>query len=147
VARLVLGFALLVAGTWTWLRRGGPGAGNGLWRRVRALDGITPARGAGVGFALSIGPKSLLMGTGAGLAIAGAPITPAGGVAAALVFLAIAGSTVLVPVLLYYAAGSRALAVLQRLDLWIEPNAMAISAAALAAIGVVLIATGLPALL
>ncbi len=147
VARLIAGFALLIAGTWTWLRRGRRGATGGLWRRVRALDRITPTTGAGVGFALSIGPKSLLMGTGGGLAIAGATVTPAGGVAAAVVFLAIAGSTVLVPVALYYGAGSRALTVLEPLEPWMETHAIAISAAALAAVGVVLIGTGLTGLL
>lgn len=147
VARLGVGVLMLAAGIWTWPRRRGPTTANGLWRRVRALDGITPLRSGGAGLVLSMGPKSLILLVGGGLAIAEAVATPAGGVVAAVVFLAIATSTVLVPLLLFYAAGQRAVAVLQPVEAWIGAHAVTISAAALAVIGTVLIVTSVADLL
>lgn len=147
IAQLVAGVATLGVGIWTFPRGRRSTATNGLWERVRTLDRIAPVRAAGVGMVLALGPGNLILLLGGGLAIAGQVASPAAGAVAAVVFLAIACSTVLVPIFLVYVAGPRAVETLKPLEAWLGTHGPTLSAAALVVIGIVLIVTSLPRLL
>lgn len=141
--RIVLGAIAVGAGIWTWVGRSSERESTAPTRWARVTDRITPTRGAALGVALSAGPKSLLLLAGGGLALAGARVSWTGEAVAVLVFLAVAGSTVLVPVILYYAFGARALKGLRRLQGWMQTDGVTISALLLILVGVVLIGSGI----
>lgn len=143
VARLVLGALTLGTGLWTWLRR----RRSSVWKRIRVLDQMTPTTSAGFGLTLSVGPTTLLLVAAAGLAIAGNGITPLDEAVAAVVFLAIANSTVLLPIVLYYAAGSGVASILEPIEVWLEANALVITVAALGLVGIFLVISGILGLL
>lgn len=143
IARFVLGGISLVAGIWTWVRRSPPDGSTGSSRWMRVAGKMTPVRSAGLGFALSAGPKNLVLLAGGGLAIAGARVTWAGEALAGLVFVAVASSTALLPVVLAYALGARATTALHSLQDWMQTNSAGISAVVLILAGVVLIGTGI----
>lgn len=146
IARFGLGAIALGAGVWTWLRRpsGDNPGGSGRW--TQAVGRITPARSAALGFALSAGPKNLVLLAGGGLAIAGARVTWQGEALAGVIFVAIASSTATLPVVLYYALGPRALNPLRSLQDWMQVNSAAISAVLLILVGVFLIGSGITGL-
>lgn len=146
IARFGLGALAVGAGIWTWLRRPAGDAPETESRWMRALGKLTPVRSAGLGFALSAGPKSLVLVAGGGLAIAGASVTPPEEALAGIVFVVIATSTALVPVVLYYALGVRGLSTLRSLQDWMQRNSAGIGAALLILLGVVLIGSGITGL-
>lgn len=104
---------------------------------------MTLTTSAGFGVTLSVGPTTLLLLAGAGLAIAGNAITPLEESVAGVVFLAVASSTVLLPIVLYYAAGPGVASILKPIEVWLEANAPIITAAALGLVGIFLIGSGL----
>ncbi len=135
IVRLVVGVAALCLGIWTWVgrRKSRPAQAAPRWTRV--VQGITPVKSAGVGFALSIGPKSILLLAGGGLVIANAPTGVIGGAAAAGIFLAVASATVIAPVVLYYALGDRGPTLLAGIQAWMSAHTAAIGGALLIVIG------------
>lgn len=146
IARFALGTIALAAGIWTWLRRSPADQSTGSGRWMRAMARITPARSAALGFALSAGPKNLVLLAGGGLAIAGARATWPGEALAGLIFVAIASATATLPVVLYYALGTRALNALRSLQEWMQMNSAGISAVLLILVGVFLIGSGITGL-
>jgi hypothetical protein len=66
IARLVVGLAAICLGVWTLARRRPDRAAATTPRWTRVVQGITPIKSAGVGFALSIGPQSILLLAGGG---------------------------------------------------------------------------------
>jgi hypothetical protein len=146
IARFAIGGAALGAGVWTWIRRSPADSSTAPSRWARAVDNITPARSAALGVVLSAGPKNLVLLAGGGLVVAGARLSWAGEAAAGVVFLGIASSTVLVPVMLYYAVGARALNALGSLQAWMQTNSATISTVLLILAGVVLIGSGITGL-
>lgn len=145
IARFALGTIALGAGVWTWLSRSSDKSTSPS-RWMRAISGITPLRSAALGFALSAGPKNLVLLAGGGLAIAGARVTWGGEALAGLLFVAVASSTATLPVVLYYALGARALNLFRSLQEWMQMNSAAISTVLLILVGVVLIGSGISGL-
>lgn len=145
VARLGLGAITLGAGIWTWLGRSGdkPPATS---RWMGAVTRLTPMRSAGLGFALSAGPKSLVLVAGGGLAIAGVRATWVEEALAGVVFVVVAASTAAIPVVLYYALGTRGLTALRSVQDWMQMNSAAVSAVLLILVGVFLIGSGISGL-
>lgn len=146
IARFALGAIALGAGIWTWLSRASSDKSTSPSRWLGAVGRMTPTRSAALGFALSAGPKNLVLLAGGGLAIAGARVTWAGEALAGVVFVAVASSTALVPVVLYWALGTRALNWLRSGQEWMQMNSAAISAVLLILVGVVLIGSGISGL-
>jgi threonine/homoserine/homoserine lactone efflux protein len=113
---------------------------------LNRLSRLTPA-GAGavaVGLIL-VNPKVLLMNAAAGLVIGTAALrTPGTGLAVAY-YTAVAGSSVLIPILAYAVAGERVDHQLLRLKQWIERQHAVLMAGFLAAVGVLLVYTGIRA--
>jgi hypothetical protein len=139
--RLIGGALLIVSGAVLWLRRG-KAVRSARW--LDALGKLSPVRTAAMGLVLAlINPKIIVACAAAGLAIAVAPLGPAGRGAAVIYFVVLAGSTTTLPVLAHVVAAKRFDHVLDRLRSWIERRQAEISAVALVVIGVVLILTGL----
>ncbi|HEY6624060.1 MAG TPA: GAP family protein [Acidimicrobiales bacterium] len=142
--KLVLGILVLFLGLRNWRKRPAPGETTALPRWLRAIENITPGKSVGLGVGLSaINPKNLIMSLGGGIAISQAPTSPGGHVGAAVIFVALAATTVVVPVVLYRIMGARAQPMLESLDAWLEQNSATVMSVLLLVIGVVLIGKGI----
>ncbi len=142
--KLVLGIAVLFLGLRNWRRRPAPGEADALPKWLQSIENVTPMKSAALGVGLSaINPKNVIMILGGGIAISQAPTSPAGHVGAAVIFVALAATTVLVPVVLYRIMGAKAQPMLSSLNTWLEHNNTTVMAVLLLVIGVVLIGKGL----
>jgi hypothetical protein len=143
IAKLVLGVLLLFTGLRHWRERPGPGEQASLPKWLQAIESITPVKSGALGIGLSaINPKNLIMIVGGGLAIAGAPATSGGKVVAAVVFVVVAISTVVLPVVLYRILGNRAQRPLESINVWLQANNATVMAVLILVIAVVLIGKG-----
>ena len=142
--RVVLGSALILFGVYRWLTRHRH-TESPAW--MRSFATITPARAAVTGAALVlIRPDVLLICVPAGLAIGGSGLDVAGDWIAAASFVAVAASTVAIPILAYAAAGHRLDDTMARLKDWMDKNNAALMAAILVVIGVMVLYNGIDAL-
>jgi hypothetical protein len=139
--RLAGGAALVVAGAWLWLRR------RKAVRSARWLDVIgrlSPIRTATMGLVFAVAnPKIIVACAAAGLAVNAATLGPVGQGVGVSYFVAVAGSTTVLPVLAHVVAARRLDRFLERLRTWIQQRQAEISAVALVVIGAVLVLTGL----
>ncbi|MFZ1178403.1 MAG: GAP family protein [Mycobacterium sp.] len=139
--RVVLGSALILYGIFRWLTRHGR-TESPAW--MRSFASITPVRAGVTGAVLAVArPDVSLICVPAGLAIGGSGLGPAGDWIAAAFFVAIAASTVAIPVLAYAAAGHRLDDALVRLKDWMDRNNTALLAAVLIVIGLMVLYNGI----
>lgn len=142
--RVVLGAGLIVYGIYKWLNRHGH-AESPAW--MRSFATITPARAGIMGAVLAVvRPDVVLICIPAGLGIGTAGLGLAGDWVAAAFFVAIAASSVAIPILAYAAAGSRLDDTLARLKDWMDRNNAALLAAVLVLIGAMVLYHGIDAL-
>jgi Sap, sulfolipid-1-addressing protein len=80
---------------------------------------------------------------GGGLAISAAPVSPGVKVVAGTLFVAVAVSTVVLPVVLVYVLGARVQPWLESTNSWLEANNITVMAVLLVVIGVALIGKGI----
>jgi threonine/homoserine/homoserine lactone efflux protein len=138
--KLVLGVLLVLLALKQW--RGRPHAGEEpptpKW--MGAIDAFTAPKALGAGAVLSgANPKNLLLAVGAAAAIVQTGISGGEQAVAYAVFAVLATVGVAVPVVIYFALGDRAGAILNRLKTWLAKNNAAIMAVLLLVIGVKLI--------
>ncbi|MGW0037406.1 GAP family protein [Gordonia sp. NPDC003376] len=139
--KLVLGVVLLADGMRQWRARDAD-AGTPAW--MKAIDDMKAPAAAGIGFALAaINPKNLMMCIGAGIAIGAADLDTGPLIGTIAIFVILAASTVLVPVVAYLAAADRLRDRLTRLKAWLEANNKTVMAVLILVIGAVLIGKGL----
>lgn len=139
--RVVLGAALIALGVYRWLTRHGHTESP---RWMRSFATITPPRAAVTAMALVlIRPDVLLICVPAGLAVGAAGLGAAGDWLAAAFFVALAASTVAIPVLAYAAAGDRLDDALARLKDWMDRNNAALMAVLLVVIGLMVLYNGI----
>lgn len=142
--RVVLGAALIVFGVVRWLKRNGQ-AESPAW--MRSFASITPARAGITGAVLAVvRPDVALICVPAGLGIGTSGLGVAGDWMAAAFFVAIAASSVAIPILAYAAAGSRLDDTLARLKDWMDRNNAVLLAAVLVVIGAMVLYHGIHAL-
>jgi hypothetical protein len=142
--RVVLGSALILYGVYQWLTRHRHSESPG-W--MRSFATITPVRAALTALALVvIRPDVLLICVPAGLAIGGAGLGVTGDWLAAAIFVAIAASSVAIPILAYAAAGHRLDDTLARVKDWMDKNNAALMAAILVLVGALVLYHGINAL-
>ena len=142
--RIAVGIALIALGVWRWLTRHRV-TKQPAW--LNRLSRMTPV-GAGaiaVGLIL-VNPKVLVMNAAAGLVIGTASLGVPGTWLAVAYYTVIAGSSVLVPILAYAVAGERVDHQLERLKQWMERQHAILMAGFLAAVGLLLVYTGIRAL-
>jgi hypothetical protein len=142
--RVILGSVLILFGIYRWLTRHRQ-TESPAW--MRSFATITPARAGITGAALAvIRPDVLLICIPAGLAIGGSGRDVADDWIAAAFFVAIAASTVAIPILAYAAAGHRLDDALERLKDWMDKENAALLAAILVVIGLMVLYNGIHAL-
>ena len=138
--RIVIGSALLVFGVIRWLTRH-RSAHSPAW--MRSISTITPAKAAVMGPALTVvNPKVLFISAAAGLAIGTSGLGVAGAWMSVAFYVAVAGSSVAIPVLAYAFAGDRLDGPLERLKDWMEKHNAALVAVILVLIGILMIYKG-----
>ncbi len=142
--RVILGAALIIYGIYQWSTRQRHTEQPG-W--MRSFATITTPRAALTGVMLAvIRPDVLFICIPAGLAIGGSGMDVADDWIAAAFFVAIAASSVAVPILAYAAAGSRLDDPMARLKDWMDKNNAALMAAIFIVIGVMVFYNGANAL-
>ncbi len=131
--RIIVGATLIVFGVIRWLTRRGHDHAPA-W--MRSLRSVTPARAAMTGATLTVvNPKVLFVCAAAGLAIGTDALGVAGTVLSAALFVAVAGSSVAIPVLAYVVVGDRLDGPLEQLKNWMERHNAGLVAAILVVIG------------
>lgn len=139
--RVVLGAALVALGIFRFIRRASSQHMPG-W--LTTMSSLTPARAAATAVALTaINPKVLFLCAAAGLAIGSAGIDVPGVWFAVLWFVAVAGSTVAVPVLAYAVSGERLDPLLARVRAWLERRHATLIAVIFVIIGLLVLYKGL----
>jgi threonine/homoserine/homoserine lactone efflux protein len=139
--RIGIGIALLSFGLWRWTTRRTAAPAPAF---LKAVGKIGPARAVGLGLVLTfVNPKVLVLNAAAGLAISTAGLGVAGTWVAIALYAALAGSTVLIPMLAYALAAGRVDGHLERVRQRIERNHASLTAIILAAFGIVLLYQGI----
>jgi hypothetical protein len=142
--RIVLGTALIAFGVYRWFTRHRHSE-SPAW--LRSFSKMSPKRAAVTGAVLTaIRPEIPLITLAAGVNIGTGGFTVAGKVLCAAIYVALAASSVAIPILAYAAAGHRLDNVLARLKNWMEVHNAALLAAILFLIGLMVLHNGLKAL-
>jgi hypothetical protein len=143
-SRVVLGVALIGFGIYQWLTRHRH-TESPKW--MRSFATLTPGRAGITALVLAmIRLEVLIMCALAGLAIGGSGLGIAAESIMATIFVAVAASTVAIPVLAYASAGDRLDDSMARLKDWMERNHGALLAAILVLIGLMVLYNGVHAL-
>jgi threonine/homoserine/homoserine lactone efflux protein len=138
--KLVLGVLLILLAARDWRGRPKEGETPTLPKYLEAIDTLTPPKALGLGLLLSAAnPKSLVLIVAGALTISQADLSDGDTVIAVLVFVVIAVSTVVAPVVLYNVMGERAQPVLNSMRAWLTQNNATVMAVLLLVIGVVVI--------
>ena len=111
------------------------------------IDSFTVGKSFGLGVLLSaVNPKNLAMSLAASLAIAQAGIPTGQEAVVLIIYIVISTSTVLGPVVVYFAMGDRAAAILGGWRKWLEENNAVVTAVVLLVLAAVLIGQGITGL-
>ena len=113
---------------------------------MKAIDTMTAAKGAGLGFLLSaVNPKNLLMAAGAGVIIGGtaAGLETGEEAVAIAVFTVIAAASVAVPVIAYLVASEKMAGPLESMHQWLLKENAVVMAVLLLVIGVAMVGKGI----
>jgi threonine/homoserine/homoserine lactone efflux protein len=139
--RVVVGAALIVFGVYRWLNRN-RAAHTPAW--MARLGKLTPSRAALTGAALTVAnPKVLFMCAAAGLAIGTEGLGSSRVWIGVVWFVAIAASTVALPILGYAVSGHRLEEPLRRVKDWMEQQHAILVAAILVVIGLLVLYKGI----
>ena len=144
VIKIILGLLLLFLAIKQWRTRPAEGEQASMPKWMSAIDSMTASKAFGLGFLLSaVNPKNLLMAISAGLIVGGAGLAVGQMAVVIIIFVLLAASTVLVPVVGYLIAAARLAGPLDKLREWLVDNNAVIMAVLLLVIGVSLIGKGL----
>ena len=140
VVELVLGLLLLLVAGRQFQGRPRPGEEAAMPKWMGAIDGFTPGKALGAGVLLSaLNPKNLLLAVGGAATIAQTGIATSEQGIAYVVFALIATVGVATPVVIFFALGDRAPALLERMKGWMGQNNAVIMTILCLIIGVKLI--------
>ena len=137
----MLGVALIVFGIYRWLMRA-KSEHSPKW--MQSLSKLTPVRAGAAGAALTVvNPKVLFICAAAGLAIGTTGMAGARVWLAEIWYVAVAGSTVALPILAYAVSGDRLAEPLRRLRDWMERQHAVLVAGILVVIGLLVLYKGI----
>ena len=142
IAEIIVGAGLLVMAVLTW-RRAAKGHSASRSRWLDSVDRLGPATAIGLALVLNLRPKGLLLGAAAGLAIAGARLKGTDAVIMIVVYLALASSTVTVPIIATLASPTRMQPRLVSARDWLDRNGGHITVVILLMVGLVILGDGL----
>jgi threonine/homoserine/homoserine lactone efflux protein len=144
VIKIILGALLLFLALRQWRGRPAQDEQATMPKWMSAIDSMTAGKALGLGFLLSaVNPKNLLMAISAGLIIGGAGLADGQTVVVIVIFVLLAASTVLIPVVAYLIASERLAGPLDSLRAWLVNNNATIMAVLLLVIGVAVIGKGI----
>ncbi len=147
VIKLLLGLLLLFGAVRQWRARPKPGEAPKMPKWLDSIDQFTPTRSFGIGAALSgVNPKNFAMSAAAGLSIAQAGLSTAQDAGTIVVYVALAGSTILVPLVVYLAMGQRATEILGGWRTWLADNNATVMSVLLLVFATVLVGQGISGL-
>ncbi len=133
----LLGLAMIIVAWLAWQKRPKTGETTDAPKWMAAIDQFGLGKSFGMGFLLSaVNPKNLLLTAGAAVSIAGAGMAFSQEMLALVVFVAIAASTVVIPVIGYLILGERADAVFASAKDWLIQNNSVVMAVLLLVFGV-----------
>lgn len=142
--RVVVGSGLVVFGVLRWLTRH---RHSEMPRWMRTFTNFTPLRAGITGLVLVVVRlEVLIISAAAGFAIGSSGRGAAGSWVATAFYVALAGSTVAIPILGYVAAGDRLNDALERLKDWMEKNHAGMLGVVLVLIGLLVLYNGIHAL-
>ena len=142
-ARIAFGVLLIALAVGRWMTRKRETRPPAFLNR---LSRIKPVGAGLIGFGLVVAnPKVVVMNAAAGLII-GTAAVGAGVWLAVVFYTALAGSTVIAPILAYLVAGERVDGQLERVRDWMQREHATVTAAILLVVGVLLAYTGIRAL-
>jgi hypothetical protein len=142
--KLALGVVLLVLAARRWRTRPRTPQVASMPKWMAGIDTFTAGKSLGLGMLLSsVNPKNLILtaGAAAGLAQLGLPAREV--TVSLVVFVALASTSIAVPVLYHLFGGQRAQAQLDEVKSWLTVNNGAVMAVLLVVFGAVLIGKGL----
>jgi threonine/homoserine/homoserine lactone efflux protein len=143
VVKIILGVLLLVLAIKQWWARPTKGGQASLPKWMSAIDSMSAVKALWLGFLLAaVNPKNLLLAIAAGVIVGGAGLTVGQMTLVITLFVLLAASTVLVPVVGYLIASARLAGPLDRLRQWLVDNNAVIMAVLLLVLGVALIGKG-----
>ena len=142
IAEIIVGAGLLVIAVLTW-RRAAKGSTASRSRWLDSVDRLGPATALGLALVLNLRPKGLLLGAAAGLAIAGARLNGTDAVIVIVVYLALASSTVTVPIVATLVSPTRMQPRLVVARDWLDRNGGHITVVILLMVGLVILGDGL----
>jgi threonine/homoserine/homoserine lactone efflux protein len=138
--KLLLGLLLLFGAFRQWLARPEPGQEPAMPKWLQSIDRFTPLRSFAIGAALSaINPKNLAMSLAAGLSIAQAGLSTGQEAGTIAIYVLLAGSTILGPLIVYLAMGQHAITTLGGWRTWLAENNATVMSVLLLVFAVVLI--------
>jgi Sap, sulfolipid-1-addressing protein len=140
VLELVLGLLLLMVSMRQFRSRPHDGVAAPMPKWMGAIEGFTPAKALGAGALLSgLNPKNLLLAVGGAATIAQVDISTGQQAIAYVIFAVIGTIGVATPVVIFFALGDRAPALLDRMKTWMGQNNAVIMGILCLIIGVKLI--------
>lgn len=144
IIQLVLGVLLFLIGVRQWRSRPRPDEEPKLPGWMKAIDTMTAMRGFVLGILLSaVNPKNLLLAVSAGLAVGSSGIVAWQQVIAIVVFVLIAASSIVIPVVAYLVASNAMRGPLDTLRQWLAANNATIMAVLMFVLGAVVIGKGI----
>ena len=144
VIKIILGALLLLLAAKQWRGRPAEGEQAAMPKWMSAVDSMTAGRALGLGFLLSaVNPKNLLLAISAGVIIGGSNLGLGDTAIVIVVFVMIAGCSVLIPVIANLIAAARMAGPLDSLRGWLVDNNATIMAVLLLVIGVSVIGKGI----
>ena len=138
---ILVGSGLVVMGLVTLVRRGRKSVGQPSW--IEGIGSFGPLPAFGIGLALNVRPKSLLLFAAASLAISGAQLSVKDTLVMIAVYTAIATSTVVAPTLATVFFPERMEPRLVSARGWISAHGAAVTGVLMILIGIVVVAAGI----
>jgi threonine/homoserine/homoserine lactone efflux protein len=140
IVKLVLGVLFLLLAARTWRSRPKAGQEAAMPRWMQAIDTFTTGRSLVFGVLLSgVNPKNLALTIAAATTIAQTGISGGESAGALIVFILIGSLSILTPVFIYFALGTRAAVILDELKDWMAGHNAAIMTVLLLVFGAKLI--------
>lgn len=145
VLTMLIGLVLIALGVRAWLHRQveEKAEGSSMLERIGAVESFGAGRSLGIGLALNVRPKGLMLAAAAGIALHANSLELPAAALMVTVYVVVATSTVTIPILLTLRSPERMEARLTAARELMLRNGNVVSAVVLFMIGVVLIGAGL----
>lgn len=144
IVRVVLGALLLVLALRNVRHRPAPGETAAMPKWMSALDQFTPVRSLGMAAVLGgVNPKNLVLHIAAGTAIAAAGLSTPQEAVSLVVYVVVASTSIIAPIVVYFALGEKAAGILGGWKDWLTTHNSAVMAVVFLLIGVMVLGKGL----